>query len=156
MFIRYWSIVRRATNPSVHFIAKSEAKDHLVDNLNRMPSKIRHLRRLFVACFRRFNSGTCKFFFFYSCGFETFVTIFFMLCWLLTLRWIQNAQLIKSVHSNLKGSFLSKPVPTNWERVLIYSFVRLKILFPRKFGVSNLAAKIAGLICLATCFPFFQ
>ena len=95
MFIRYWSIVRAATNPSVPFIAKSKAKDHLVDNLNRMPSKKHHLRRLAVACSRRFKSRTCKFFFFYWCGFETFVTIFFMLCWLLTLRWIQNAQLIK-------------------------------------------------------------
>ena len=27
-----------------------------------MPSKKRHLRRLPVACFRRFKSGTCKFF----------------------------------------------------------------------------------------------
>ena len=56
-------IVRTATNPSVHVIAKSEAKDHLVNNLNRMPSKKRHLRRLPVACFGRFKSGTCKFFF---------------------------------------------------------------------------------------------
>ena len=56
-------IVRTATNSSVHFIAKSEAKDHLVNNLNRMPSKKRHLRRLPVAFFGRFKSGTCKFFF---------------------------------------------------------------------------------------------
>ena len=82
-------IVRTATNSSVHFIAKSEAKDHLVDNLNRVPRKKRHLRRLVVACFRRFKSRTCKFVFFYWCSFETFVTIFFMLCWLLTLRWIK-------------------------------------------------------------------
>ena len=32
-------IVRTATNSSVHFIAKSEAKDHLVDHHNRMPIK---------------------------------------------------------------------------------------------------------------------
>ena len=57
-------IVRTATNSSVHFIAKSEAKDHLVDNLNRVPRKKRHLRRLVVACFRRFKSRTCKFAFF--------------------------------------------------------------------------------------------
>ena len=32
-------IIRTATNSSVHFIAKSEAKDHLVDHHNRMPIK---------------------------------------------------------------------------------------------------------------------
>ena len=42
------------------------------------------------------------------------------------------------------------------KKVVINSFVRLKIFFPRKFGVSNLTAKIARLIFLETCFPFFQ
>ena len=60
------------------------------------------------------------------------------------------------MQSLLKGSFYGDLSQLTEKKVVIISFVRLKILFPRKFGVSNLTAKIAGLICLAKCFPFFQ
>ena len=191
-------IIRTATNSSVHFIAKSEAKDHLVDHHNRMPIKsaicdgllwlalnLEHANLPFFLLMRLRNF--CHNIFYallvansplnLKCTANRYLHRFKQFSFLLNHTSVSHYSHFyfgrenDILHSTqgvlyrndtsvmqsllLKGSFSSKPVPTNWKRAVIYSSVRLKILFLRKFGVSNLTAKIAGLICLSTCFPFF-